>query len=53
MVFVSYLQAFKDVNKRTSRLVCNIPLLKAGFAPFSFMDLDKTQYVKGYWPSTS
>lgn len=47
MVFISYLQAFRDVNKRTARLVCNVPLLKAGVAPLSFMDMDKTAYVKG------
>ena len=47
LVFVSYLQAFRDVNKRTGRLACNIPLLKNGLAPFSFMDMDKTGYVKG------
>jgi hypothetical protein len=28
LAFVSYLQAFVDVNKRTARLACNIPLLK-------------------------
>lgn len=47
MVFVSYLQAFRDVNKRTARLVCNIPLLKAGLAPLSFMEMDGTAYVRG------
>lgn len=47
MVFISYLQAFRDVNKRTARLVCNVPLLQAGVAPLSFMDMDKTAYVKG------
>jgi Fic/DOC family len=47
MVFISYLQAFRDVNKRTSRLVCNVPLLKAGLAPLSFMEMDKANYVKG------
>lgn len=47
MVFVSYLQAFEDVNKRTARLACNIPLLKAGIAPLSFMEMDKAAYVRG------
>lgn len=47
MVFISYLQAFKDVNKRTGRLVCNIPLLKSGLAPLTFIDMDKTAYVRG------
>lgn len=47
MAFISYLQAFQDVNKRTGRLVCNIPLLKNGFAPLSFMEVDRTRYVEG------
>ncbi|OJX77432.1 Fic family protein [Magnetospirillum sp. 64-120] len=47
MAFISYLQAFRDVNKRTGRLACNIPLLKNGLAPLSFMDVDKRKYVKG------
>ena len=47
MAFISYLQAFKDVNKRTGRLACNIPLLKSGFAPLSFMEVDQTKYVGG------
>lgn len=47
LVFISYLQAFRDVNKRTGRLACNIPLLKASLAPFSFMDVDKAKYVEG------
>jgi Fic family protein len=44
---ISYLQFFRDVNKRTGRLACNIPLLKAGLAPLSFMEMDKAKYVKG------
>ncbi|MFI4987831.1 MAG: Fic family protein [Alphaproteobacteria bacterium] len=47
MAFISYLQAFVDVNKRTARLACNIPLLKSGLAPFSFIDVDKAKYVEG------
>lgn len=47
MVFLSYLQAFEDVNKRAARLACNIPLLKGGIAPLSFMEMDKTAYVRG------
>jgi Fic family protein len=47
MTFISYLQAFQDVNKRTGRLACNIPLLKNGFAPLSFMEMDRTHYVEG------
>lgn len=47
MAFVSYLQAFQDVNKRTGRLACNIPLLKKSLAPLSFMEMDKAKYVEG------
>lgn len=47
MVCISYLQFFLDVNKRTGRLACNIPLLRAGLAPLSFMDVDKAKYVRG------
>jgi DNA-binding transcriptional ArsR family regulator len=47
MIMISYLQFFEDVNKRTGRLACNIPLLKAGLAPLSFMSVDKTKYTKG------
>lgn len=47
LVFISYLQAFEDVNKRTARLACNVPLLREGIAPLSFMEMDKTAYVRG------
>lgn len=47
MAFISYLQVFQDVNKRTGRLACNIPLLKQGFAPLSFMEVDRTRYIEG------
>jgi hypothetical protein len=47
MAFISYLQPFLDVNKRTGRLACNIPLLKNGLAPLSFLEMDKEKYVEG------
>ena len=47
LVHIPYLQAFHDVNKRTSRLVANIPLLKAGLAPMSFLAMDDRAYVAG------
>ena len=47
LVGVAYLQPFVDINKRTGRLACNVPLLKAGLAPLSFMTMDKQAYVKG------
>ncbi len=45
LVHLSYLQAFEDVNKRTARLVANIPLIKRNLKPLSFMDVDKDAYV--------
>jgi hypothetical protein len=47
MTMISYVQFFEDVNKRTGRLTCNIPLRKAGLAPLSFMSVDKAKYTKG------
>lgn len=43
----SYLQAFEDGNKRTGRLLCNIPLLRAGLPPMSFVDVNKKRYLWG------
>jgi Fic family protein len=46
LVHLSYLQAFEDVNKRTARLVANIPLVKKNLKPLSFTDVDRDAYVK-------
>lgn len=45
IVHLSYLQAFEDVNKRTARLVANIPLIKENLRPLSFMEVDQSAYV--------
>lgn len=45
LVHLSYLQAFEDVNKRTARLVANIPLVKQNLKPLSFTDVNKNAYV--------
>ena len=45
LVHLSYLQAFEDVNKRTSRLVANIPLIRHNLKPLSFIDVDQGDYV--------
>lgn len=45
LVHLSYLQAFEDVNKRTARLVSNIPLIKNNFKPLSFVDVNQRDYV--------
>lgn len=45
IVHLSYLQAFEDVNKRTARLVANVPLIKKNLRPLSFTDVDKDAYL--------
>ena len=45
IVHLSYLQAFEDVNKRTARLVANIPLTNKNLRPLSFVDVDADAYV--------
>ena len=47
MVHIPYLQPFADVNKRTSRLAANIPLIKANLCPLSFIDVPERAYVDG------
>ena len=47
LVHIPHLQAFADVNKRTSRIVSNIPLLKADLAPMSFLTMDDGRYIDG------
>lgn len=43
----SYLQAYEDGNKRIGRLTCNLPLLRKGLPPMSFIGLDKADYLTG------
>ena len=47
MVQLPYLQPFVDVNKRTSRLAANIPLIKANLVPLSFIDVPEAAYIDG------
>lgn len=47
MVHIPYLQPFIDVNKRTSRLAANIPLIKANLCPLSFVDVPEDLYTQG------
>jgi len=47
MTRIPYLQAFANGNKRTSRLAANLPLLKAGMLPISFVDFVKADYITG------
>jgi len=45
LVHLSYLQAFEDVNKRTSRLSCNIPFIQNNLCPLSFTDVARDDYT--------
>jgi len=47
MVHLPYLQPFIDVNKRTSRLAANIPLITANLCPLSFVDVPEQHYNDG------
>jgi Fic family protein len=47
MVHLPYLQPFADVNKRTSRLAANLPLIKANLTPLSFVRTAEQAYVEG------
>lgn len=47
LVHIPYLQAFEDVNKRTSRIASNVPLLKADLAPMSFLTMNDRDYIDG------
>jgi Fic family protein len=47
LVHIPYLQAFDDINKRTSRIASNIPLLKADLAPMSYLTMDDGAYIDG------
>ena len=44
MVHLPYLQPFADVNKRTSRLLANLPLLRANLCPLTFLDVPAATY---------
>jgi len=46
MVHVPYLQPFADVNKRTSRLLANLPLLRANLCPLTFLDVPEPAYTR-------
>jgi len=47
LVHISYLQPFVDVNKRTSRLASNIPLIRRNLVPLSFLDVPEQTYIGG------
>ena len=45
LVFVPYFQAFIDINKRTSRLSANIPLIARGLPPLSLLQVKERDYI--------
>jgi hypothetical protein len=47
MVQLPYLQPFLDVNKRTSRLAANIPLIRNNLVPLSFVSVPDATYTQG------
>lgn len=47
MVHLPYLQPFVDVNKRTSRLLANLCLIRANMCPLSFVGADEEWYILG------
>lgn len=47
MTGVAYVQAFSDCNKRTGRVIANLPLLQASLPPLSFITVDKEAYTRG------
>lgn len=47
MVHLPYLQPFEDVNKRTSRLAANLPLVQQNMSPLSFVDVPVKDYTDG------
>ncbi len=45
LVFIPYFQIFIDINKRTSRIWANIPLIKNWLIPFSFLQIKDRDYI--------
>ena len=45
LIHIAYLQAFIDVNKRTSRLCANIPLVRHNCVPLSFNGISTEDYT--------
>ncbi len=46
LVHLPYLQPFADINKRTSRLVANLPLFSANLCPLTFLDVPEHAYSR-------
>lgn len=46
MVHLPYLQPFADINKRTSRLIANLPLFRANLCPLTFLYVPEQAYSR-------
>lgn len=46
MVHIPYLQPFIDVNKRTSRLAANLPLIRNNLCPLTFLGVPEEAYTR-------
>ncbi len=46
LVLLSYIQAFRDGNKRTARIVSNAILMEYGYCPLSFRSVKASDYKK-------
>lgn len=45
LVFIPYFQLFLDINKRTSRMTANLPLLKNNLPLISLLAVEKRTYI--------
>ncbi len=45
LIFIPYFQVFLDINKRTSRMSANLPLLKNNLPLISLLAVDKRRYI--------
>ncbi len=46
MVHLPYLQPFADINKRTSRIIANLPLFQHNLCPLTFLDVPEEAYSR-------
>lgn len=46
LITLPYLQAFLDSNKRTARLLANLPLFTCNVRPLSFVDVERGDYLR-------
>lgn len=46
MVHIPYLQPFADINKRTSRVAANLPLIRENLCPLTFLDVPEEAYSR-------